>query len=228
MKRRLLALFFVVSLLAGTPGQALAWDEPDLGAEYLLILAPYFQQGYWWDHTTLTVNIKANGNVDPNMVAAAYDAMAIWNAAIAHRHGPIVQFVDVSGDPRAAAKADVVLNLHAQGRIKIGSAMCRSGKQCQVPVWDATRANDNAWNSLEFTYEELVGLVVHELGHVLGLGHAEPLYGINDVMSYGDPAGGFPAGVVSACNMNAFDYIWAWAINGETPYPPADDIFSCG
>lgn len=219
MKRRLLTIFLVLNVVGMIPGHAMAQSQPDA----IYILAPGFQQGYWWDHTTLTVNIRANGNVDPNFVAATYDAISIWNSSIA----PVVQFVDVTGDRRAAAQADVVLNLHAQGGAKLGVALCQSDRHCQVPVWDGERANDNAWVGANLAYEDLVWLVVHELGHVLGLGHAEPLYGTTDVMGYGDLNGAYPSPVLSACDLAAFNYVWAWAINGETPHPPADDVFPC-
>ena len=51
----------------------------------------------------------------------------------------------------------------------------------------------------------MVSLVVHELGHALGIGHAEPLVGTLDVMGYGTEEVPFPEAVISACDMDAFD-----------------------
>jgi hypothetical protein len=227
MRRGFVSIGLVVAtlLMAVAPSPVRAFDEPDLGAEAIAILAPFFNQGYWWDHATLTVRIKAAGNVDGSEVAAVREALAIWNAAIAHRHGPIVQLVDVTGDRGAAPKADIVVNVHAQGGALFGVAACRSGEHCQVQLWDGERAQGKP--AYDMTSAEMVSLAVHELGHALGLGHAEPLLGTMDIMGYGTEEVVFPPAVISACDMDAFDVVWAWAITGTEPTPPTADRIAC-
>ena len=228
MKRLVISLVAVLSLIGLAPTAGRADHEPDLGAEAMAILAPYFQQGYWWDHTTLTVRIKAAGNVDQAQVAAVRDTLAIWNAAIAHRHGAgFVQLVDVTGDRAAAAKADIVVNVHAQGGALFGVANCKNGKSCQVQIWDGDRAAEMSRVDYPLSYQEMVSLVVHELGHALGIGHAVPLFGTADIMGYGSETVVFPDPVISACNMDAFDVAWAWAINGEPSAPPTVTEIPC-
>ena len=227
MRRGIVSIGLVVAILATAiaPRPARAVDEPDFGAEAIAILAPFFNQGYWWDHTTLTVRIKAAGNVDPSEVAAVREAMAIWNAAIAHRHGPIVALVDVSGDRAAAPKADIVVNVHAQGGALFGVAVCRSGRHCQVQLWDGERAQGRV--GYPMTYAEMVSLATHELGHAIGIGHMDPIFGTMDIMGYGTEDVVFPPAVISACDMDAFDVVWAWAIAGTEPVRPTVDQIAC-
>ena len=228
MRRSLLILALFLALLAA-PHSGRAYDEPDFGAESIVVLAPLFPQGYWWDHTTLTVRLKAAGNVDESSVAAIRDAMAYWNAAIAHRHGAgFVQLVEVTGDPVAAAQADITVNFHAQGGALYGVAICTSGKRCQVPLWAGDQAAEHTWVAVPLSYEQRVALAMHELGHVLGIGHTEPLFGTLDLMGYGiEGEAPFTNLAVSACDMDAFDIAWAWAINGTDPAPPTATEVVC-
>jgi hypothetical protein len=73
----------------------------------------------------------------------------------------------------------------------------------------------------------MVSLAVHELGHSLGVGHVEPLVGTLDIMGYGTETVVFPDAVISACDMDAFDTAWAWAINGTAPQPPTASEIAC-
>jgi hypothetical protein len=227
MRYGIISVGLLVAFLATAvaPLPAHAFDEPDLGGESIAILAPFFNQGYWWDHGTLTVRIKAAGNVDPSEIDAVREALAIWNAAIAHRHGPIVELVDVSGDRAAAPKADIVVSVHAQGGALFGVATCASGRHCQVRLWDGERAQGKV--GYPMTYAEMVSLATHELGHALGLGHVDPLTGTMDIMGYGTADVVFPPAVISACDMDAIDVVWAWAIVGTEPVPPTVEQIAC-
>jgi hypothetical protein len=133
--------------------------------------------------------------------------------------------VDVTGDRRAAPKADIVVNVHAQGGALFGVAACRSGEHCQVQLWDGERAQGKPVYAM--TSAEMVSLATHELGHALGIGHAAPLLGTMDSMGYGTAEVVFPPAVISACDMDAFDVVWAWAIAGTAPVPPTVEQIAC-
>ena len=63
-------------------------------------------------------------------------------------------------------------------------------------------------------------MTLHELGHALGLGHATNLLESTDLMGYGWPEFGDP--VLSQCDVDALAFVFAWALEGAEPYPPAE------
>ena len=68
-------------------------------------------------------------------------------------------------------------------------------------------------------------MTLHELGHALGLGHATNLLESDDLMGYGWPEFGDP--VLSQCDVNALAFVFAWALEGGDPYPPAEGPYVC-
>ena len=68
-------------------------------------------------------------------------------------------------------------------------------------------------------------MTLHELGYALGLGHTTNLLESYDLMGYGWPELGDP--VLSQCDVNALAFVFAWALEGSDPYPPAEGPYVC-
>lgn len=66
---------------------------------------------------------------------------------------------------------------------------------------------------------------MHELGHALGLGHAEPLLESTDLMGYGWNRTNMIVPVLSECDLEGIGVVFAWAL--EEPYPPTDARVLC-
>ena len=76
-------------------------------------------------------------------------------------------------------------------------------------------------NGDQYTPEYLSWVTLHALGHAIGLGHPTNLLKSIDIMGYGWSDLGQP--VLSDCDINALAFVFAWALNGETPIRPRKD-----
>jgi hypothetical protein len=218
--KTLLVIALVVSF-AATSGVARANHLPDSDAESIAILAALTPapQGYWWDHTDLTVAVKAPRRADPEYLSAIGDAIARWSTVLQQEFGGLITLTDVTDTGVPAHRADIVLHYvpHAGGLAFSGIAHCQAGHCSNVLV---STVGPPGHGFEPVSPQELGYLTLHELGHVLGLGHAEPLLETTDLMGYGWIVnGGSP--VLSACDITALRVVWAWALEGVDPYPPA-------
>ena len=83
---RLLAAAASAALAAGliaATAPAQASHLPESNADALEILADYYQ-GYWWDHTDLTVAVQTVRKAKPRYIAAVHDAIETWDSGGKH------------------------------------------------------------------------------------------------------------------------------------------------
>jgi hypothetical protein len=185
-----------------------------------------FYPGYWWDQTELTVAIQAHPNADPQLIAAARKAIELWNVALrsdAALRAAGVRLIDVTDTLKPPHKANIVLHFvpRAGGTNFAGYAICGAQKCNNVII------SSDAPKPLDIDHaspQDFAWLTIHELGHALGLGHAEPLLETNDIMGYNWPD---PAPVLSECDLRGLRYVFAWAIEKVEPYPPTAPSIDC-
>ena len=197
---------------------------PESNAEALVILNNYYP-GYWWDHTNLTIAVKAHPKAKPEQLAAIHDALATWDAVLRSCFGGLITLTDVTGSqPSQHRAADIVVHYvpRAGGVVFGGYAICGDHGCPNILV-----RSDLPPSLGRDPYEpEYLGWVtLHEVGHALGLGHTTNLLESTDLMGYGWPELGDP--VLSDCDIDALRFVFAWAFEGSDPHPPAAGPYDC-
>jgi hypothetical protein len=194
---------------------------PTSDAEALFILSNYYP-GYWWDHTDLTIAVQPHPGATTEQVAAVQDAIATWSETLDACFDGLITLTDVTGAKRRTADIVVHFVPAAGGVVFGGYAICGDHGCPNILV------RSDLPPSLgrdPYTPEYIEWVALHEIGHALGLGHATNLWESTDLMGYGWPQLGDP--VLSQCDIDALAFVFAWALAGTEPQPPAEGSFVC-
>jgi len=217
----LVAMLSPLTANAQEPAEGVTCTMPESNAEALVILNNYYP-GYWWDHTDLTVAVQAHPSAADEQLAAIQDAIATWDAVLRDCFDGLITLTDVTGSKRKAADIVVHYVPTAGGVVFGGYAICGDHGCPNILVRsDLPPSLDRE----PYTPEYLGWVTLHELGHALGLGHTTNLLESTDLMGYGWPEFGDP--VLSQCDVNALAFVFAWALEGSDPYPPAEGPYVC-
>jgi hypothetical protein len=224
MRRTLTGLLAVLLVLLGAaPAHAQDGNLDANGTDYIDLFYP------GWTDSHLTIGIHGGTAVTDETLAAFNDAVAIWDQTLDAYFQGAVTLTNVTGDPVAAAHADirVALTKSRAGGTQFGAfALCSGNGHCtilQSSVRHPRPQPSEPGKPGPYPYEISLSTAMHEIGHTLGLGHAQPIETSTDLMGYG----AFST-KISACDLAGLAIVWEWAVNNEAPRPPDAATVECG
>ena len=231
MKKNLILLLVALVVAAVTVAAAKAVTPlrpapTPADTENILILHGAFTYpGYWWDHTHLTVAVQAHPKVDAASLTAVHQAIADWDSALRQEFGGLITLTDVTDRYTAKHKADIVLHYNptAGGTVFGGYAICGRHSCPNVIV----RSDLPTPTGHTYSPQYLYYVTMHELGHALGLGHAQPLLESTDLMGYKWHWSNGIVPILSECDLAGIAVVFAWALEGVAPYPPTQPAVAC-
>jgi hypothetical protein len=199
-------------------------SRPESNAKALELLSTYYQ-GYWWDHTNLTIAVKAKPGSDPAQIEAIRDAIDTWSQVLLECFDGLITLTDVTGTGNNPQQtADIVVHYvpHFGGVTWSGLALC-GREQCNNVL--VSSDYPPSLGLPPYSAQMVEWTAMHEIGHALGLGHATNLNSSTDLMGYGWPDRGDP--VLSDCDIDALAVVFEWALEGTAPRPPAPGPYDC-
>jgi hypothetical protein len=196
------------------------------GTDYLEVYYP------GWEDPNLTISIQTGKSTPAQTVQAVRDAISIWQQTLQQAFGGVVTLTEVTGDPSAEAQADIKVVLtksRAGGNVFGAFALCAPHRGCTILESSVLHPipHPPPGKPGDYPYEWSLLTAAHEIGHALGLGHAQPIESSTDLMGYGAFAIGDPSFTISACDIAALQVVWEWSINGEAPRGPSDESVEC-